>query len=315
MSRPTALPGRSRWHDGAGRTQLLHWRRPDDRVNGRRSLVHAAGQRVLYGWLGPAYWRSPAGVRAAVRPILRGRVGRTAASAAGVGPAVAVDLAAFHDRAVPRISADWLYLNPTVDWRRRRDEIERGRFTVGPGLPPVDVRPPLDWNCDPHRDRYWRIALSAWRMIDPYLIAADNGEPESLARILSYVADWHRQHLVEGVHGPFTWYDMAVGIRAQFLAYLVARARRDPGVLAAEQVTLLVDTATAHLERLLIPGAIGPGNHGLLQIHGLRALQAALQGLVDVVARGGRPSSCGSDSASSSPPMDCTWSTARPITC
>jgi Heparinase II/III-like protein len=244
--------------------------------------VRTAASRMVSRVIGSTYWRSPAWVRVALRPVLRGGLGRIAAAAGGVGPAVAADLAAFHDTAVTPIPADWLHLTGTANWRGRREEIERGRFRISTGLPPVDVRPPLDWNSDPHKDRYWRITLSAWRMIDPYLVAADRGDQKSLDQIFSYVADWHRQHLVEGRQGPFTWYDMAVGLRAQILAYLVARARREPGALREDQVAVLVETATAHLERLLIPGAFGAGNHGLFQIHGLRALQAALEGVVDV---------------------------------
>ena len=129
-----------------------------------------------------------------------------------------------------------------------------GAGFVAPGrdLPPQPFRLPFDWNADPLNDRNWMFQLHAWRMLDPHLnrLLAEPGHPRAFADILEVVADWHRGN-VRSRPGPFTWYDMATGMRALKLALLGRTAERrgyvfdDPGLIA--------DLVDRHIAELSTP--------------------------------------------------------------
>jgi hypothetical protein len=89
-------------------------------------------------------------------------------------------------------------------------------------VPAWPLRLPIDWQADPFKDRNWRYHLHAWRMLDPLFLAyQDTNETSYLDQALEIVRDWHGHHVVEGRSGPFSWYDMSVGLRALRLAHLI----------------------------------------------------------------------------------------------
>jgi hypothetical protein len=148
-----------------------------------------------------------------------------------------------------------------------------GTGFVPPGrdLPPQPFRLPFDWNADPLKDGNWMFQLHAWRMLDAHLsrLLAEPGHPRAFADILEVIADWHRGN-VQDHPGPFSWYDMATGLRALKLALLgqVAEQRghvfEDPGLVA--------DLVARHVAELSRPEGLGWNNHGLFQLSGLKAL-------------------------------------------
>ena len=149
---------------------------------------------------------------------------------------------------------------------------ERGFTAQGRAdLPPHPFALPFDWKADPFGDRNWMFQLQAWRLLDPHFnrLRHEPGHPRAFADICDVIADWHRDN-IEGGRGKFTWYDMATGLRALRLAYLVLAARTqgvdlpDPALIAG-----LVDR---HVAMLADPARLSPGNHGLFQLNGLMAL-------------------------------------------
>ena len=154
---------------------------------------------------------------------------------------------------------------------------EAPSFRPRADLPEWPLVLPIDWAADPFGDRNWRYQLNAWRAVEPYLVLYDRtGERRFLEVALALVRDWVRFHVVEDRPNPFGWYDMAVGLRALSLAYLLDRGLRAEGPISPPDLALLVRTADLHLDRLLEPGFITPSNHGLFQLHGAMGLCRAL---------------------------------------
>ena len=135
------------------------------------------------------------------------------------------------------------------------------------GLPPVPFRLPFDWHADPLGDRNWMFSLQAWRMLDPFLnrLARDPGHRRAFDDPLAVVADWERGNRRAG---RFTWYDMSTGLRALKLAFLARMAALRRVALPP----LVAELAERHMAELLRPAGLSPGNHGLFQMGGLRAL-------------------------------------------
>ena len=137
--------------------------------------------------------------------------------------------------------------------------------------PPQPFRLPYDWHADPLNDRNWMFQLHAWRMLDPHLnrLLAEPGHPRAFADILDVVADWHRGN-VRSRPGPFTWYDMATGVRALKLALLIRTAERQGYVF--DEPELITDLVKRHIVELSRPEKLKWNNHGLFQLSGLMAL-------------------------------------------
>jgi len=155
-----------------------------------------------------------------------------------------------------------------------KEQPGENEFRPRSGLPAYPLELPLDWNADPFRDRNWRFQLSAWRMLDPlWRRYSQEPAPSLLLRALDFVRDWHRFHQRMGRETPFTWNDMATGLRAQHLAWMI---REGGNVLAAEDMRFLEDAARAHYRRLQEPGFVSMSNHGIFQVHGRRLLEIVL---------------------------------------
>ncbi len=146
---------------------------------------------------------------------------------------------------------------------------------VGPkreDVPPVPLTTPFTWERREF-DRNWRFNLNAWKMVEPMMLHHDK-TGDQLAGRLAYdlIADWTRFSLVEGQPNEFNWYDIAAGQRAMKLAYMIDRAYQGKLNLSDDERALLLAVGHLHVERLLDPSFINPGNHGTFQIHGLAAL-------------------------------------------
>ena len=153
-------------------------------------------------------------------------------------------------------------------------------------LPPVPFALPFDWGMDPYDDRTWRFRLHTLRtMVDKALVAGDFGYAREV------FLDWQRWHENCWWSSPLcferasdqSWDDMATGIRASRLAYLL----RSTGWRDKE----LLDLAERHAEKLQEPGFLNTGhNHAIFQLHGLAALcrdaqLRACRGVADFISR------------------------------
>ena len=152
-------------------------------------------------------------------------------------------------------------------------------ITAGPGpgpvqeyqpdksLAPIPFDLPFDWGMDPYHDQTWRFRLQTLRLVDPALVAGDFDYARDV------FLDWQRWHENCWWSSPLcferasdqSWDDMATGIRASRLAYLL----RSTGW----QDERLVELAEQHASKLQDPAFFaGNHNHALFQLHGLAAL-------------------------------------------
>jgi len=153
----------------------------------------------------------------------------------------------------------------------RIDGSESG-WTHG-GQPPLDLEPPIDWNRLRDENRSWNFQLHTWEPIDAVLARySDEPNTDDLETCVAFALDWVRENPF-AERGPqigetFDWYDMAVGLRAFRLAYLIDVAARMPSV-PDRQLTLMWGSMLDHFEYLEDDSNIRfHNNHGLYQAMG-----------------------------------------------
>lgn len=150
-------------------------------------------------------------------------------------------------------------------------------FTVR-DLAPFAIRPPITWSADPHGDRNWRFQLNALYPVLPFLQAhEDTGSKEALAIAVALIGDWISFNVEENRPNDFKWYDMATGIRAAFLAYVIDRICREDA--HEEHLERFLVAADAHVAKLMKPKFLASGNHALFQLGGLAGLCNTLPAL------------------------------------
>jgi len=170
-----------------------------------------------------------------------------------------------------RMQAAQLHLNPVGS--------TQSQLTVG-FKATHDTKPwryslPIDWNADPYRHHNWKFRLSCWRIMDTFLrdyIADTN--TNSLRAAFEIALDWHRAVCIDKTTGKMTWYDMATGIRALRLAFLLDQVALGNVVLSDENAQAFDEMAEAHFHRLSDTTKVAINNHGLFQVFGLEALAA-----------------------------------------
>lgn len=152
------------------------------------------------------------------------------------------------------------------------DTVKNDGFKPRSGLPPWPLRYPLDWAADPFSDNNWRFQLHAWRMTDPMLGSYEaSGDSAYLREAFDVAADWWEFH--RNGAADMSWNDMAAGIRALRLAYLVEKHAAGPLELTDAEAAVLGELAGAHLEFLSERSNVTlRSNHGLFQIFGLKRL-------------------------------------------
>ncbi len=131
---------------------------------------------------------------------------------------------------------------------------------------------PLDWAADPFDDRNWQFQLHAWVLMDYWLYAFQDGDREALGEIAAIALDWKRFHVDQRLTSAFQWYDMAVGVRASRLAFLLDQVLLGHLVVSDRDWTSLLLLAELHVQRLRDPSFLSDSNHGLFQLAGLNAL-------------------------------------------
>ncbi|MQA89841.1 MAG: hypothetical protein GEU90_06355 [Gemmatimonas sp.] len=131
--------------------------------------------------------------------------------------------------------------------------------------------PPIDWRQDPAGSRSSRYELHTLQLLDVlfhlYLV---DGSLGALDRARSIGIDWIRANAPDEPRvSEFAWYDMAVGLRAPYLAFLL-RASVHEGRIEPTEAALLLTSLRSHGEYLVDGANYAHGhNHGLFQDEGL----------------------------------------------
>jgi Heparinase II/III-like protein/Heparinase II/III N-terminus len=151
------------------------------------------------------------------------------------------------------------------------------------------LEPPIDWLQGLQASRSWRYELHTLTWLKEALARhAAGGDVETLAVARDAALDWARAHLggdgarpggPDAERSEFAWYDMAVGLRAPYLAY-VLRACLAEGRLDDEGAELLLEAVERH-GAVLADGRryAAANNHGLYQDEGLYLLARLLLAL------------------------------------
>ncbi len=140
-------------------------------------------------------------------------------------------------------------------------------------LPRVKLEPPIDWDELCSTNRSWQFHLHAWEPLGSILAEYDESRELELLQFASAVAaDWLVQHPEIDDRDPIAWYDMAVGIRAVRLAYLLDALLRadafEPGIAAT-----FIQGLERHREALADDKRFaGHSNHGIYQVVGQLAM-------------------------------------------
>jgi hypothetical protein len=151
----------------------------------------------------------------------------------------------------------------------RADAAMVDRFWIRPGMHPDDLSPPVAWGKLFADDRSLRYHLHA---LDPIglPLAAHSHAPDQrwIDHALSLALDWLDAHPSRETEVPFAWYDMAVGLRAYRLGYLLDVVARDPSQ-SDDTILRLLDGVRLHLDALADDTQFaGHNNHGLYQAAG-----------------------------------------------
>jgi hypothetical protein len=142
--------------------------------------------------------------------------------------------------------------------------------------PMIRLEQEIPWALRDSAQRSWNFYIHCWDMLD-VLLASYSAEqqPELLALCVRIALDWSTRYgdstsIKEDT--PFAWYDMAVGMRAYRLAYLLDAAR-EIGVLSMQEDALLWQTLLAHQASLADDANIAfHNNHGYYQVAGQLAM-------------------------------------------
>lgn len=167
---------------------------------------------------------------------------------------------------------------PLDKWTRSRRSLAEMIVGVGWELkpfPPVSLHPPIAWDEVCAEARSWTYHLHCWHALSAVLCVYDHdGDKELFDFALGIAMDWARQYPTVAVASTFAWYDMAVGLRAYRLGYILDVAARTSNV-GDDDVQVLLDSVSLHAEVLRDDKRFaGHNNHGFFQAAGQLALAA-----------------------------------------
>ena len=161
------------------------------------------------------------------------------------------------------------------------DVAQTRHFAPRKGAEPIRVDPPIDWEMASSTDRNARMQLQGWTMFHPIMNAFDAAPDRQMMLdfFFEVVGDWWRNYsgdaddiVTTRTPESYAWYDMSVGFRSLILAYFFNRIDLHGCTMSGDQRLLLRETALKHVRHLRCPAVFYPNNHGIFQMHGLRAL-------------------------------------------
>jgi hypothetical protein len=197
-------------------------------------------------------------------------------AAVAASPPAMPDVRAFREgrRAVPL--AEYEALLSTDRWAPRR--VREADLVLSEGwkrgtLPRVPLEPPVAWETVCASNRSWQYHLMAWEAMSLVLSAHQHlGDKRYVDYCLGLALDWIGCFPSPEVDRAFAWYDMAIGLRAYRLGYLLDVVARDPEY-GDEAVERLMAAAETHAQTLLDEARfVSHTNHGLYQAAGQLAL-------------------------------------------
>ncbi len=144
------------------------------------------------------------------------------------------------------------------------------------GYPTVDLAQSIPWEDSARRNRSWSFYLHSWDLLDALLLAySSSADRELLTASLRVAMEWVKRFSATDEDSLFAWYDMAVGLRAARLAFLIdAAARID---VSDDDLRLLIDSAERHRAFLADDrNIVFHNNHGFYQAAGQAALAKRL---------------------------------------
>lgn len=144
---------------------------------------------------------------------------------------------------------------------------------------PVRVDQLVDWQLHDEDQRSWNFHIHSWDMVEA-LLTAYNKDPFTLflRPAVQIALDWVQKHtkaakpIVSDTLSKFAWYDMAAGLRAYRLAFILDAANRE-GLLTEQENCILWEGLLAHDNYLKIDDNIAfHTNHGYYQAAGQIAM-------------------------------------------
>ncbi|WP_434080274.1 heparinase II/III domain-containing protein [Sanguibacter sp. Z1732] len=146
-------------------------------------------------------------------------------------------------------------------------------------LEPVKIDVPFDWVNACRENRSQAFHLHAWDFMAPFLESwSTHRDRDSLNWCLDRAADWAALFNDGRSHGTMAWYDMAIGLRAPRLAYLVQEGVHENA--DADLLDRLSQAVVLHQRAIHAPGAFNPAtNHGFYTAVGQLSFSSRLAGL------------------------------------
>lgn len=162
---------------------------------------------------------------------------------------------------------------------RNADAIMRGRWSNETD-PRVRLESPIPWDALAEVNRSRCFDLHCWDPLGPLLAAfCATGEYSYVRTACSIALDWVHQYPSLATQSAFAWYDMAVGIRAYRLAYIVDVAARSDD-LSREDFAKLLTSAQLHQSVLADDSRFAAhSNHGFYFAAGQLVLAKRLPSL------------------------------------
>jgi hypothetical protein len=138
----------------------------------------------------------------------------------------------------------------------------------------ISLSPPIDWNQDPYHNASWQFYLHTLDHLDVLLARyAEKKDKVALKIAVAHGLDWvafnrpDKQNL-----SHYAWSDMASGIRAAYLGYILAAGVCE-NILSDKEIASLAASVEIHADYLVDPDSYTAGtNHGLFQDQGLYLL-------------------------------------------
>jgi len=144
-------------------------------------------------------------------------------------------------------------------------------FSPRKGLNEIELQIPIDWDMDPFNDSNWKFQFHAWRMLGNVLFTFEKTQnAQLLDKVFSIIFDWYSFAIQKNNENNFIWSDMATGIRASIISYLINRLIKinSPRKMTDKEKFLLFKLAKMHIEKLFRQN-LANSNHGIFQMHGL----------------------------------------------
>lgn len=157
-------------------------------------------------------------------------------------------------------------------------------------LDPIKLDTPFDWAGACRDNRSQAFHLHAWDFMVPFLKNWDRSrDPESLAWCLERATDWAATFNHGSGRETMAWYDMAIGLRAPRLAYLLQEAVHEGE--PDRTIDLLINAVARHQRELYAEAAFNPRtNHGFYTAVGQLSFARRLLAMpaMEILERQGR---------------------------